>query len=51
MELYEKYTFGPESIFNGDEINNPTVVDPAKIIAQKGSHQVLFWFLSITVLN
>jgi len=50
-EHYEKYKFGPESIFNGDETNDPTVVEPAKIIAQKGSHQVLFLFLSITGLN
>jgi hypothetical protein len=32
-ELYEKYNFDAESVFNGDETNNPTVVDPAKIIA------------------
>ena len=39
-ELYEKYKFDAESVINGDETNNPTVVDPAKIIAQKGTHQV-----------
>jgi len=38
--LYDKYKFQPEDIYNTDETNNPTVVDPAKIIALKGMHQV-----------
>jgi hypothetical protein len=41
-------------LFNRDEKNDPNVVEavePAKIIAQKGSHQVLFLFLSTTGLN
>jgi hypothetical protein len=40
--------------FNRDETNDPTVVEavePAKIIARKGSHQVLFLLLSITGFN
>ncbi|XP_045023804.1 uncharacterized protein LOC116934982 [Daphnia magna] len=39
-ELYEKHKFDADSVFNADETNNTTVVEPAKIIAQKGTHQV-----------
>jgi hypothetical protein len=41
-EQYEKHKFDADSVFNTDETNNPTVVEPAKVIAQKGTHQVLF---------
>ena len=36
FELYVKYKFPPEKIFNCDETNNPTVVEPQNIVAQKG---------------
>jgi hypothetical protein len=39
-EQYEKHKFDADSVFNTDETNNTTVVQPGKIIAQKGTHQV-----------
>ncbi|EFX64225.1 hypothetical protein DAPPUDRAFT_118397 [Daphnia pulex] len=39
-EQYVTHKFDADSVFNTDETNNPTVVEPAKIIAQKGTHQV-----------
>jgi len=41
-EQYVTHKFDADSVFNTDETNNPTVVEPAKVIAQKGTHQVLF---------
>ena len=31
------FKFPPEKIFNCEETNNPTVVDPENIVAQKGA--------------
>nr|CAH0101770.1 unnamed protein product [Daphnia galeata] len=38
--LYDKYMFPPEKIYNCDETNNPTVVDPQNIVAEKGAKAV-----------
>lgn len=38
--VLEKFTFGPESIYNIDETGVTTVHKPGKIIANKGSKQV-----------
>ncbi|KZS03743.1 Uncharacterized protein APZ42_033455 [Daphnia magna] len=35
-DLYEKHKFTEEEIFNTDETNNPTVVKPQNIVAEKG---------------
>ena len=45
-DLYEKYKFTDEEIFNGDETNNPTVVDPQNIVAEKGVKAVSFWLFN-----
>ncbi len=41
--LYEKHQFTDEEIFNTDETNNPTVVDPQNIVAEKGVKVLIFW--------
>lgn len=42
-DLYEKHKLTDEEIFNPDETNNPTVVDPQNIVAEKGVKAVIFW--------
>ncbi|KZS06371.1 Uncharacterized protein APZ42_030201 [Daphnia magna] len=45
FELINKHNFQPEDIFNCDETNNPTVVEPQKIFAKTGVKavgQILF---------
>lgn len=44
LDLYDKYDFPPEKIFNCDETNNPTVVDPQNIVAEKGAKAVIFYY-------
>jgi len=44
LELYEQYDFPPEKIFNCDETNNPTVVDPQNIVAQRGAKAVIIYY-------
>ncbi|KMQ88629.1 tigger transposable element-derived protein 6-like protein [Lasius niger] len=39
-ELYEKYKFGPQDVWNIDETGVTTVQKPSKIIASKGMKQV-----------
>ena len=39
--LYEKHNFTPDQIFNIDETANPTVLDKEKVLAEKGTHQVM----------
>jgi nitrate reductase beta subunit len=42
-DLYEKHKFTDEKIFNTDETNNPKMVDPQNIVAEKGVKAVIFW--------
>nr|CAH0112016.1 unnamed protein product [Daphnia galeata] len=39
-EQYEKHKFDADSVFNTDEKNNTTVVEPGNIISQKDTHQI-----------
>ena len=39
-ELLTKYNFEPSEIYNCDETNNKTVVDPPKVVAETGTRQV-----------
>ena len=39
LELFVKYQFPPKKIYNTDETNNPTVVDPQNIVAERGAKQ------------
>ena len=48
FNLCVKYKFPPEKIFNCDETNNPTVVDPQNIVAQKGAKVVIILLRFIT---
>lgn len=40
LGLQTKYNFPPNKIFNCDETNNPTVVDPQNIVGEKGAKSV-----------
>ncbi|XP_045022884.1 uncharacterized protein LOC123466331 [Daphnia magna] len=42
-DLHEKHKFTDEEIFNTDETNIPTVVDPQNIVAEKGVKAVILW--------
>jgi hypothetical protein len=42
------FKFPPEKIFNCEETNNPTVVDPQNIVAQKGAKAVVILLIFIT---
>lgn len=40
LDLLTKYNFLPSELYNTDETNNPTVLDPPKVVAATGSRQV-----------